>query len=549
MLKGSQIDEILKSQISTNGQSIADLQYILHPINFDAGATIHRKPEADSYKLPIVDLTMNLGSFHLQLTSHQIRALFLLFEVIDRANVAAPYRKWRPTVSIKEKPFAWWKFLLTALRETGIRRRKREFSWRSIESICKKRQTYTELYKRKLLEESIDEKALETLERELRLTSIVYGRSKAEIETRKLLEWSQKVRGHAGPGWFAEWWGWFSSSKDATISEKLKAIKERFIGEEKHKLYKAIDYDENTLLQLYPLEYVATRIEFNITMFTVTIKNVTSNSLKIIFGKQHSTLLLRPSSNSVFLSCQLDSLSMLGKNEVVLLTGKEIDRQFLMLTFEMNPLDKQSDFTVNLNMKSSYLLYDIATINELDQMVKNAWEENALDTMQSYAQYRLSDLKHMTSLGIELAIQKHKQLNMNIEVEPSFIIVPKMADISTADLVVLISLGKFVLTTKLLPKSNIRKVRKMMAAHKDRKKVMEEIGKLVYEKYICHVSNVQLMLSDAAHWREDLGMLDTDRHLLCPFEVKLNIGRSIVPQDAHFAKIMLTGKSTFMGQS
>lgn len=99
----AEINEILKDQISKNGELVKELEYILCPINFVSEAAIHRKPEADKYELPIVDLSMNLDAFHLQLGNNQISTLLLLVETIDRINSAAPYRKWRPSVSVKRK--------------------------------------------------------------------------------------------------------------------------------------------------------------------------------------------------------------------------------------------------------------------------------------------------------------------------------------------------------------------------------------------------------------------------------------------------------------
>ena len=81
-----------------------------------------------------------------------------------------------------------------------------------------------------------------------------------------------------------------------------------------------------------------------------------------------------------------------------------------------------------------------------------------------------------------------------------------------------------------------------MARKADVNTMMEEMRKLVYEKYSCYIKNVQLVLSDVAHWKADIDCLDTERHMICPFEVMLDIGHSIVPQDPHFAKVTLNGK-------
>lgn len=98
--------------------------------------------------------------------------------------------------------------------------------------------------------------------------------------------------------------------------------------------------------------------------------------------------------------------------------------------------------------------------------------------------------------------------------------------------------GKFQLTSKLVPKSNQHKVHQMMTSNR-----LEELKMLVYERYCIHVRNVQLVLSDRSLWSTDLDRLYTERHVVFPFEVYLEIGRSIVPKEAvHFAKVTITGK-------
>lgn len=519
---------------------MAGLEYILCPFNFIAGAAIHRKPEADSYRLPIAEVTMNLDTFHLQLTNKQIKTALRLLEVLEQAHTAARYRKWKPADSIRENPLAWWKFYLTASLETGVVSRKREFSWSAVEECCKKRALYTELYKQVLLEEKVNVPALEALEKEMKLTSIVYARSQAELETVKLLESRQKKGKPAGSGWFA---GWFSADKDAKANETLANLKKEFTQEEKEKLYKAIDYKEDANLHLYPADFIAHRLAFNAKMFRITVKNEEIDALKVLFENNRFLFLNRPASANVYLKCQLDSLTIIGKNEVMLMREKEIDRQFLDLTYEWHPLDKQSDMSVSLLMKSAYLLYDIATINELYQMARiDSVAKASIEKIESYAQHKLIDLKAQTTSGIESALEEQKQLKLDIHIEPSFVIVPQGADIIKANFVVLLSLGKLTLTSTLLPKTNIGKLRAMEASKVDRKELLEEMAKLVYEKYRVHIENVQLVLSDTTHWREDIDKLDTERHMLCPFEVMVDLGISLVPKDVQFAKMQLTGK-------
>ncbi|KAJ6225422.1 hypothetical protein RDWZM_003967 [Blomia tropicalis] len=527
-LKFSDINNRLKSHISKDPKGDSHLEYILCPINFISEATIHRKPEIDSYKIPIIDLVMNLESFYLQVTNYQIHTLLLLLDSIERMRSAAPYRKWRPSVSIKRDPLLWWKFIYTSIVETGVRRKKREFSWQSIHEIGRKRKIYTELYRRKLLGENVTN--LEDYEKDLNLITIVMARSRAEMDTKEILD-ARKEK--AKRGWLSGWW----SSSAPKNNEVIKDIKEEFTSEEKDKLYKAIGYDENSLLQLYPPEFIAHRLSFKINLFKILVQREKDILMDIEFNHSKIEFFNRPSSGNIFLKNELDSLTIIGANNVVLLKGKE-KQELLKFKFEMNPLDKQFDFSVDLKMKSSYILYDIDTINHLYLLFKPP--KNIMEEIQSYAHDKFDNLKQMTALGLEYAVEKHKQMKLNIDVDPSFVIVPKLAQISNASTVLLLSLGKFLLTSKLVPKSNVPKVKDMIGLGETA--VMEEMMKLIYEKYTCHIQNVQVILSDNENWKADINNLDTERHMLYPFELTLNISRSIIPQDPHFAKLIIYGE-------
>ena len=118
--------------------------------------------------------------------------------------------------------------MFTATVETGIRKKKREFSWANIEQTCKKRHAYTLMYKKKLLGETVDQTILESYEKDLSLVTIVMARSQAEMDTQKILE-SRKVA-NANRGWFSGWWSSSAGTADEGKegSETLKTIKKEF---------------------------------------------------------------------------------------------------------------------------------------------------------------------------------------------------------------------------------------------------------------------------------------------------------------------------------
>lgn len=216
-MEDKDIDQVLADRIATRQKTPSGLQYILWPINFTSNAVINRKPEVDDYTSPVLDIQMDLDVFELRLTRNQFESLLLLLDAIDRMNLAQPYRQWRPSVPIKGNPRKWWRFAFTAIMETEIKRKAKNWSWKEMRSHRLKMITYQELYKQRLLSKNFDsiKPELERLEKDLNLFSIVMARSQAEAESQQILK-NRKEEQKKQKGWLS---GWFS--RDQTVVEGL----------------------------------------------------------------------------------------------------------------------------------------------------------------------------------------------------------------------------------------------------------------------------------------------------------------------------------------
>lgn len=393
------------------------------------------------------------------------------------------------------------------------------------------RREYTRLYKQKLLGESVD---LEDLEKELSLISITMARCKAEFETKKILEERQSKQSNRG--WFGGWWG---RSRNDDVTEEnwfMQNLNKEFTPDEKQKLYKAIGYEENTLEHVYPPDFTGYILQLKINQFKVSFKKGDHTQLAALeFNNCWFEFQMRPSSVNILIRNKFDALNVVGLNEIFIIKN-QVDKDFLSFEFEMNPLDKNCDFSILLNMKSLYLLYDITTVNELYTLF-TINENICLDEIQLYASYKITDFKNMTYTGLKYAVDKHKRFKLNIKADPSFVVVPKKANIAESNSIALLSLGEFQMYSTVVPKQVVSD--SSILRHDQN----EDIKQMVYEKYTLNISKFQLMLSDRQNWKKDLEELNTDRHVLYPFDFNLEIKRSIIPKNIHFPKLILTGKN------
>ena len=255
-LDDQSIDELLKDRIANRHKTPDNLQYILWPINFSTNAVINRKPEADQFSSPVLDIQMDLDVFEVRMTRMQFESLLLLLDAIDRMNLGKPYRKWRPSVPIKGHSKKWWNFAFTAIMETDIKRRSTNWSWIMIREHRIKMNRYQELYKHKLLSKNIDsiKTEIERLEKDLNLFSIVLARNQAEVETQQILK---NKKEEPKKGWFSGWFSKEETKAEGKLESRISVnntiifvenivneFKKEMNTKEKQKLYEAIGYEE-----------------------------------------------------------------------------------------------------------------------------------------------------------------------------------------------------------------------------------------------------------------------------------------------------------------
>jgi hypothetical protein len=73
-----------------------------------------------------------------------------MLNTIDFMALNAKYKKFRPQITLKQSPKAFWKFAYVAIIESQIRPKREQFKWDHIKIITKTRREYVNLLKKKL---------------------------------------------------------------------------------------------------------------------------------------------------------------------------------------------------------------------------------------------------------------------------------------------------------------------------------------------------------------------------------------------------------------
>ena len=180
-------------------------------------------------------------------------------------------------------------------------------------------------------------------------------------------------------------------------------------------------------------------------------------------------------------------------------------------------------------------------------------KEISLDELQTIASLKINEFKQRSAISLEHAIQQHKKLNLSLNIEPSFILVPETGSIEKANNILLVSLGHFDITSKLLDYD--KKQFEEMAITSKKEEKLDFFRNNAYEKYLISISQVQLILSNKIDWHQDIETANHNsqspehqkedsrtRHLIYPISVNLILSRCIIEDDPDLALLKFDAK-------
>lgn len=441
-----------------------------------------------------------------------------------------------------------------------------------------KRRKYKELYKKKLLSDKTRENLeslLEKYEDEFDVLNLTIVRNQAKSEVKDQLEEKKKkekkIEEEKNKGWFGGWWSSGKTEEDEDQTDKpvgdiklsrkalIKEVQKEFSDEsEKEKLYKAINYDENQKDQTYPLGYSAFKISFLIRSINLNItdKKQKINISEFLLSEVKLQLSVLPTSNGIDLMLSINSMKMFGlhdkKTPIIEPILSKKSTNMIEVEFILNPYKEELvyDFGVKIQAQGLKMVYDKETIDRLIEMT-SVTKDISLDELQTLASLKLNEFKQRSAISLEHAIENHKKLNLSLNIEPSFILVPETGSIQKANNVLLVSLGHFDISSKLL---DYDKKEFEAMTDKSASERLEFFRNNAYEKYLLNICKVQLILSDKKNWNKDIESahnLDSPvsqkeeskkRHLIYPISVHLILSRCIITDDPDLALMKIEAK-------
>ncbi|ETE73059.1 Vacuolar protein sorting-associated protein 13C, partial [Ophiophagus hannah] len=485
-----QILEQLKKGVPSMNQELPGYQYIFKPIS--ASAKLYLNPHAEEEReTPKVDCAMEVQSIAVELTKPQYLSMIDLLESIDYMVRNAPYRKYRPEVSLHGNAQQWWKYAGNCILDLHIKRYTQMWSWNHIKSHKQLLKSYKNIYKLKLTQTKLSEenqKQIQDLEKALDVFNIVLARQQAQTEVvRSGQKLSKKsADGEKKSGWFSGFWGRKESRKKADEEDKSvpeskscacpaaprlqsgwlqraehssrmpvtpstlpAAIDDLMTPEEKAKLFTAIGYSNSSHNLALPKTYVAHVVSLKLLCTSVTIKEDRNvpDTLKIQIIDLSTKISQRPGAQALKIEAKLEHWYMTGLRQqdvvpslVASIGGAE--SSLLEIKFETNPGDSVADQSLFVQSQPVEIIYDARTINALVEFFQTNRGMD-LERLTTATLSKLEEIKERTATGLMHIIETRKVLDLRVNLKPSYLLIPQTGFHHEQSNLLILDLGTF----------------------------------------------------------------------------------------------------------
>ncbi|KAF7347835.1 hypothetical protein MVEN_01541000 [Mycena venus] len=560
------------SLISTSTKD-TNHQFILKPVSGEGRIVMNHKFNNET---PQFDVQLLFDEIGVALDDKQYRDIISLVDMYHVYMRQHQYRKFRPPESEFAANRAKYRlrFAGTAILE-GVRDRRRKWTWAYFAERRDDRNKYVDLFQKKTLStlKDGDLKSFEALEKKLSYEDIRFYRSIArsrlrkDMALRKKLEQDKSKEQSAKQGWGA-WLGWGSSS---TTNQEDPVFGGTMTEEQRKQLYDVLDYDEKSAViegLSVPRETMKARIAAKLNKGSFALKShphgePAKDVISIVFDVFQANVIQRPDNLEASVSLggfnvfdgttknslypQIVQVKDLGKSDpqlqiqVIGVQPAPTQEPFLFVKFEHNPLDERADNALTVRMRHMSIIYHKGYVEAVYKFFKPASQLESVEALLSVASETLEGLRKETRIGLEFALQNHKTIDIQMDLNAPVIIVPE--DVTTHNCKhLIIDAGHIAIESNLADKDAIR------AIHQKRNKQYsdedyKQLESLMYDKFSLRLEAAQFILGNDFQSCQDALTSDAkdSLHLLERTNFDLQVQNSIVPTAFNLARFKVSG--------
>ncbi|MGH0117440.1 UNVERIFIED_CONTAM: hypothetical protein FKN15_034627 [Acipenser sinensis] len=446
-----------------------------------ASAKLCINPHAEiELKSPKMYLDMEVQCIAIEMTKPQYLSMIDLLESVDCMVKNAPYRKYRPELPLHNNARKWWGYAITSISEVHIRSPTQMWLWSSIKKHRQHLRAYKTAYKTKL---------------------------------------TQVWRGN---------------------TEAASGIDEFMTAEEKAKLYTAIGYSGSSHNLALPKEYVASVMTFKLLSTSITVREEPGvpETLKVQMISLSASISQRPGAQALKVEAKLEhwyvtGLQQRGAVPSLITSVGDATSSLLHIRFETNPEGSTADQLLVVQSQPVEIIYDARTVIGLAEFFQSA-QGIDLEMLTSATLMKLEEIKEKTSTGLSHIIETRKVLDLQVNLKPSYLLVPQTGFYDGKSNLVILDFGSLQLNSvnqggqqPLSPSFNS----------------LEEIMDRAYEKFDLELQSVQLLYCKSGEsWKDACHKKSSKLHILQPMDIKVQLAKSMVDKDARMAKFKVSGE-------
>lgn len=550
-------------------------QYMLKPVSGRAAVELDKSGKVEKPKIKARLLFQELGFV---LDEDQYRDALMMVDLFHYFIRHQEYKKLEPKKSPKEDPKAWLQFAFGAV-VTKIQARNRQWTWDYMRERRDDRIRYIDLFKKKKKEEKMTQAEtdeLKKLEEKLSYEDLRFWRSLAHNQLRKE---NVGVKKPAQKQSWAQWaWGGSKKTQEEHSDDDDSSMSE----EQRKELYDAIAWDEKKAIADsvdLPRESIKLQIESCLQTGSFTLKRDphgdANEILSLMFDNFQATALQRPDSFLADLSLgglRVNDGTTKGSlfPQIVNFKDASVENHdqaidavpgsddspdkkrakqratqdaLFHLVFEQNPLDESADSSITMKLKSLEVIYNPQFVVEVAKFFKPPERHmESIGALLETAGATVEGLRKQTRAGLEFALEEHKTLNANLDIQAPLIIVPESITSESA-LCLILDAGHVSLNSELVDKDTMRDIQS-----KQKKQYNEEDFKqlegLMYDKFLLKLDSTQVLIGpgiqvtkDQLHTKDDSKNL----HIIDRINMDFVLETSIIPKATDLTKTRISG--------
>jgi vacuolar protein sorting-associated protein 13A/C len=561
---GDMVDKF-KSMLGKIHDSDSSNQFILKPVSGQAKIELDKSGDIEAPKFKASLLFDEIG---VVLDDDQYRDALMMVDLFHYFIRHQEYKALKPKgVSPKEDPRAWLLFAGNAILGK-IHDKNRKWSWDYFRERRDDRRRYIELFKKKkqaLQFEPDETDSFNKLEMKLSYEDLRFWRSLARNQLKKenAAALSKQPQQQQQQGWVAWMWG---SKPTGTIEENEENT--QMTEEQRKELYDMIDWDEKTALAEsvdVPREAVNMCIEASLSTGSFTLKKSphhnTMDLLSLHFDVFKAKALQRK--DSVLASVSLGGLRIndgttpdslypeivrvkdAQKRKPISLEELETtdEEPFFEFEIEQNPLEREGDIAIVGKLKPLEVVWNPNfVVGIVDFFRPPERHMESIAALMETAGATVEGLREQTRVGLEFALEEHKTINAELDLQAPLIIIPVSITTEHSTCLV-VDAGHMHVNSQLVDQETLNEIQS-----KQRQSYSEEdfkrLESAMYDRFIVKFTSTQVLIGPSIEeTKSQLASKSggSQLHVVEEINVDFVVEMSILPKAPNLTKLKVSG--------